>query len=186
MEERIRKLEHDISRLRTAYDQFFAGVERRPPDILADKVAREVRTLTSTTVTNTAMRFRVQQAISRYNTYLPFWQRKLRDLEEGKEHRRRVTAGNAEEERSMEPKIYEFSVNNSDEKEMEKFFSALAREYQSLGNGRSVDREKLRSAVLRQIRSISDKYGGEKVAFRVVNDSGKVKIKAGPAVRRKL
>ena len=38
MEDRIRRLEHDIQRLKVAYDQYFSGIERRPPDMLADKV----------------------------------------------------------------------------------------------------------------------------------------------------
>ena len=91
MEERIRRLEQDIIKLKAAYDQYFAGIERRPPDQLAAKVAKEVRTMTATVMTNTALRFRSQQAISRSNTYLQYWQRNLRDLEEGRKPRRRVT-----------------------------------------------------------------------------------------------
>jgi len=95
MEERIRRLEQDIIKLKAAYDQYFSGIERRPPDKLAQKVAREVRTLTSTVMTNTALRFRNQQAISRYNTYFQYWQRNLRDLEEGRKPKRRVTGTTA-------------------------------------------------------------------------------------------
>jgi hypothetical protein len=43
MEERIRKIEQDILKLKAAYEQYFAGIERMPPDKLANKVAREVR-----------------------------------------------------------------------------------------------------------------------------------------------
>jgi len=190
MEERIRRLEQDILKLKAAYDQHFAGTERRPPDKLANKVAREVRTMTSTVMTNTALRFRAQQAISRYNTYYQYWQRNLRELEEGRKPRRRVTPAAATPEAAEVPEdtkagIYEVSTQNKDDGGMDRLFSALTREYQSLGNGKTPDMEKVRSALEQQTQAIREKYGSEKVAFKVVNEGGKVTIKAGPADRRK-
>jgi hypothetical protein len=45
--------------------------------------------------------------------------------------------------------------------------------------------KKVRSALEQQTKAIYEKYGSEKVAFKVVNEGGKVTIKAGPADRRK-
>jgi hypothetical protein len=190
MEERIRKLEQDILKLKAAYDQHFAGIERMPPDQLANKVAREVRTLTSTVMTNTALRFRAQQAISRYNTYYQYWQRNLRELEEGRKPRRRVTPAAATPEATEVTEgttagVYEISTRNNADGEMDRLFSALSREYQRLGNGKAPNMEKVRSALEQQAQAIREKYGSEKVAFKVVNEGGKVTIKAGPADRRK-
>jgi hypothetical protein len=190
MEERIRKLEQDILKLKAAYEQYFAGIERMPPDKLANKVAREVRTLTSTVMTNTALRFRAQQAISRYNTYYQYWQRNLRDLEEGRKPRRRISpaAANSEAAEVKEETaagVYEVSTRNNADGGMDRLFSALSREYQRLGNGKAPDMKKVRSALEQQAKAIREKYGSEKVAFKVVNEGGKVTIKAGPADRRK-
>jgi len=190
MEERIRRLEQDIIKLKAAYDQYFSGIERRPPDKLAQKVAREVRTLTSTVMTNTALRFRNQQAISRYNTYFQYWQRNLRDLEEGRKPKRRVTGTTAtpaatEVQGETTAGVYEVSTQSKDKGEMDKLFSALNREYQRLGNGKTPDMKKVRSALEQQTQAIYEKYGSEKVVFKVVNEGGKVTIKAGPADRRK-
>jgi hypothetical protein len=198
MEQRVRRLEQDIMKLKAAYDQYFAGIERRPPDKLAEKVAREVRTLTSTVMTNTALRFRNQQAISRYNTYHQYWQRNLRELEEGRKPKRRIVAPAAvpeatpevtpETTQSLEGKaagVYEVSTQSSNKREMDELFSALTLEYQSIGSGKLPDMEKVRSALEQQTKAIREKYGSEKVAFKVVNKDGKVTIKAGPADRRK-
>ena len=182
MEERIRRLEQDIIKLKAAYDQYFAGIERRPPEKLAANVAREVRTLTSTVMTNTALRFRNQQAISRYNTYFQYWQRNLRELEEGRKPRRRVTATTATPEAAD---VYEVSTQSNDKGEMDKLFSALSREYQRIGDGKTPDMEKVRNALEQQTKAIREKYGSEKVAFKIVSEGGKVTIKAGPADRRK-
>ncbi len=194
MEQRVRRFEQDIMKLKAAYDQYFAGIERRPPDKLAEKVAREVRTLTSTVMTNTALRFRNQQAISRYNTYHQYWQRNLRELEEGRKPKRRVVAPVAAPEvtpettQSLEGKaagVYEVSTQSNNKSEMDELFSALILEYKSIGNGKTPDMEKVRSALEQQTKTIHEKYGSEKVAFKVVNKDGKVTIKAGPADRRK-
>ena len=186
MEERIRRLEQDIIKLKAAYDQYFAGIERRPPEKLADKVAREVRTLTSTVMTNTALRFRNQQAISRYNTYFQYWQRNLRELEEGRKPRRRVTGTAAAlESKETAAGIYEVSTQSDNKGDMDKLFSALNLEYQRLGNGKTPDMKKVRNALEQQTKAIHEKYGSEKVVFKVVNEDGKVTIKAGPGDRRK-
>lgn len=182
MEERIRRLEQDIIKLKAAYDQYFAGIERRPPEKLAANVAREVRTLTSTVMTNTALRFRNQQAISRYNTYFQYWQRNLRELEEGRKPRRRITPTTANPEAAG---VYEVSTQSNDKGEMDKLFSALSREYQRIGDGKTPDMEKVRNALEQQTKAIREKYGSEKVAFKIVSEGGKVTIKAGPADRRK-
>jgi len=184
MEERIRRLEQDIMKIKAAYDQYFAGVERRPPEKLADKVAREVRTLTSTVMTNTALRFRAQQAISRYNTYHQFWQRNLRDIEEGRKPKRRVTPGASHPDEGA-ASVYEISTRSENKQEMDKLFSALTREYKRVGSGKSPDMEKVRNALEQQTRAIRDKYGSDKVAFKITSEGGKVTIKAGPADRRK-
>ena len=184
MEERIRRLEQDIMKLKAAYDQYFAGIERRPPDQLAARVAKEVRTLTSTVMTNTALRFRTQQAISRYNTYHQFWQRNLRDLEEGRKPKRRVTAATSAPKEEAAA-VYEISSGSENKEEMDKLFLALTREYQRVGNGKAPDMQKVRNALEQQTRAIRDKYGSDKVAFKVSSEGGKVTIKAGPADRRK-
>jgi hypothetical protein len=187
MEERIRRLEQDIFKLKAAYDQYFSGIERRPPEQLAKKVAKEVRTLTSTVMTNTALRFRNQQAISRYNTYFQFWQRNLRDLEEGRKPKRRITptAAAAAVPGKTAAGVYEVSTGSDDKGGMDKLFSAVSQEYQRLGSDKTPDMKKVRSALEQQTKAIREKYGSEKVAFKVVNEGGKVTIKAGPADRRK-
>ena len=185
MEERIRRLEQDIMKLKAAYEQYFAGIERRPPDKLAQKVAKEVRTLTSTVMTNTAQRFRTQQAISRYNTYHQFWQRNLRDLEEGRKPRRRVTPAAVSGAGEETEGVYEVSTGERSKEEMDRLFTALTREYKQAGNGKVPDMDKVRNALNKQAETIRKKYGSDKVAFKVVNEGGKVTIKAGPADRRK-
>jgi hypothetical protein len=183
MENRIIKLERDIQRLKTAYEQYFAGVERKTPDKLAAAVASEVRTLTTTVINNTALRFRAQQAISRYQVYLTYWQKNLREMEDGKKPRRRITGHSPAQ--NAAPGVFEISTAKAERGEMEKLFSALTREYKRTGSGKAPDMGKMRRALEDQTKAIREKYGSEKVAFRIINENGKVKIKASPVDKEK-
>ena len=185
MEQRIIKLEKDIHKLKTAYDLYFAGVERKSPDKLAESVAREVRSLTATVISNTALRFRAQQAISRYQVYHTYWQKNLKDLEDGRKPRRRVTGSAAAAQQASPAGVFEVSTSKMERREVERLFSALTREYRRVGTSRIPDMNKMRHALGEQIRTIREKYGSEKVAFRVVNEDGKVKIKASPVDKEK-
>ncbi|MDT8396054.1 MAG: MXAN_5187 C-terminal domain-containing protein [bacterium] len=184
MENRIRRLEQDIHKLKTAYEQYFSGIERRPPEMLAEKVAREVRTMSSTAITNTALRFRNQQIISRYNTYHQYWQKNLRDLEEGRRPRRQIR-GSASSAPEAPADVLEVSTGATEHNQMEKLVSTLSREYQKVGNGKGPDMARLREALVQQTKMVREKYGVDKVVFRVVNEEGKVKIKAAPSRRSK-
>jgi hypothetical protein len=183
MESRIRKLESDIQKLKTAYDQYFAGVERKTPDKLAAAVAREVRALTATVINNTALRFRAQQAISRYQVYFTYWQKNLKDMEDGKKPRRRGM-GHAVPQKPATG-VFEVSTTKAERGEMEKLFSALSREYRRTGKGKSPDMGKMRRALEDQTKAIKEKYGSERVAFRIVSEEGKVKVKASPVNKGK-
>ena len=81
--------------------------------------------------------------------------------------------------------VYEISTSFENKEEMDKLFSALTREYQRVGSGKAPDMEKVRNALEQQTQAIRDKYGSEKVTFKVSTEGGKVTIKAGPADRRK-
>ena len=181
VEQRIRKLEGDIIRLKTDYEQYFLGLAKMPPERLAAAVAREVRSLTATRITNTALRFRTQQAISKYNSYLQYWTRNLKDMEEGRTPSRRLTHGAAASNGASETSgRLEISTSGVERKRMDSFLRKLAAEYSKAGNGKAPDLEKLRQVVEQQNKVIREKYHVEVVSYRVVNEDGKVKLKAAP------
>ena len=185
MLDKVIQLEKDIHKLKTAYDQYFLGVERRPPEKLAADVAREVRFLTTTRLTNTATRFRSQQAIARYNTFLQYWQKNLKDIEEGRTPRRRI-ASTGGMQQGTTPGAIEISATGQNRDGMERLFNALSREYRKTDNGNMPQMSKLREMVQKQTRSLRESHKCEAVTYRVVSEDGKVKIKASPVTRRRV
>ena len=94
----LKKLEIQLDRLRSLYDQYFRGIEKMPPNTLKKDVEHRIRALSKIRMKNTAMRFKLQVQIQKYTTHLAMWQRMLRDLEEGK-----IKRGSGEEEAGGSP-----------------------------------------------------------------------------------
>jgi len=177
MVNRIQQLESNINLLKAQYDQYFAGILKTPPARLADEVAREIRVMTTAQAPNTALQFKVRQLIARYNTYLNFWQRNLRDLEEGRNIRRRDSDMALARARNG---IFEISSTETDRVLVESLYRKLSKEYKDLGRKQIPDLPKIREMVKQQTDSIKEKYNCSSVEYRVVVEGGKVKIKANP------
>jgi len=73
--------------LQNAYEKYFVGIERRPPDLERKTVSEGIRRLRTTNVKNTALRFRVQTLFAKLLSFERMWDRTLREIEEGTYHR---------------------------------------------------------------------------------------------------
>ncbi len=79
----VGELETRVDRLRSLYDQYFMGIERIAPAVPHKDVDRRIQVLRKEQIRNTAVRFRFQMILQRYNTYQSHWQRICRQIEEG-------------------------------------------------------------------------------------------------------
>lgn len=77
------ELETRTDRLRALYEQYFTGIEKAPPVVQHKDVERRIQLLRKMSLRNTAQRFRFQTLIQKYTTYLQYWQRMLRRIEDG-------------------------------------------------------------------------------------------------------
>src|SRR5580658_10805709 len=76
-------LETAVDRLRSLYEQYFMGFEKMEPQVPRKDVDRKIHVLRKEHFRNTALRFRFQMILQRYNTYQTHWQRILREIESG-------------------------------------------------------------------------------------------------------
>lgn len=79
----VGELETRVDRLRALYEQYFMGIEKMAPSVPHKDVERRIQVLRKEQIRNTAVRFRFQMIIQRYNTYQTHWQRICRQIEEG-------------------------------------------------------------------------------------------------------
>ncbi len=184
--EDIEALDAKISRLKMEYEQYFARTLKREPVKLRDEINRTILNYTNQRITNTALKFRFQNIVSRYNTFKQYWNRVLRAMEEGTYHRTAevshvqapndgVTTGPSAEEGGASRS--EQSGNGNMERLYREFIEARKRCHEPV-EGLSI--EALRKTVENQKKKIEMRYGARELDYRVYIKDGKAKIAIKP------
>lgn len=83
IERELDELETRIERLRALYEQYFMGLEKLEPLIVRKDVDRRIWVLRRVQIRNTALRFKFQTLVQRYNTFQQYWLRITREIENG-------------------------------------------------------------------------------------------------------
>lgn len=79
----VGELEIALDRLQALYNQYFMGIEKLEPTIPRKDVERKIQAMRKEQIRNTAIRFRLQTQIQKYNTQSTYWRRICRQIEEG-------------------------------------------------------------------------------------------------------
>jgi hypothetical protein len=80
-------LELELAELRVAYEQYFLGLEKRPPADRHAALKKRVQKQKGLFVRATAVKFRVQMIAQKFATYERMWLRTLQEMENGTYHR---------------------------------------------------------------------------------------------------
>ena len=189
LQEDINNLEANIEKLRTQYDQYFLGFEKRPPDKLRQDVERAVRGLVGLNTPNTGLRFRANQAVQKVATYRTLWDRTLQQIEEGtykrdvfraKLHEKwrteKTGAGAGREEVIEDAEL----IDDAPAPKYGHVFDAYVKARKETKEGGALTYDKLHDVLEKQAAQIRAKYGAKDVDFRVVIEDGKARLKATP------
>lgn len=76
-------IEVGLEELKTAYEQYFLGMDRQPPVGAHQRLRKRFQQLESTFNRTTSVRFRVQSLSSRFLTYERLWHRTMEQIENG-------------------------------------------------------------------------------------------------------
>ena len=82
-EKELRSLEQRLEKLRVDFDQFFMGIVKVPPVDKRDKLQRDLRFSDLRKANNTALRFRFQNLRQKLTTMNTYWERTMRQREDG-------------------------------------------------------------------------------------------------------
>lgn len=83
LEEELSELASRIERLRVLYQQYFMGMEKFPPTIQRDQLEKRIRQSILMDVRRPAIKFRFMSTIQRLRTYEIYWDRIVRQIEDG-------------------------------------------------------------------------------------------------------
>ena len=85
-------LSRKLMALKLAYEQYFLGSRPREPILLADEVKKLVVVYANQTIQNTALRFKFNSIVSRYQAFKRQWTDTLRRIENGTYERHQFKA----------------------------------------------------------------------------------------------
>lgn len=192
-DEELDKLEEDIRRLKSKYDQFFMGITKMPPTFERTQLEAYIHELNRQKMRDNGRRFRFNTMLSRYNQYREMWGRRMREREEGPMDFRRRQAAMSGPERVLAPPPpphprvtsqaadpYVKMEPGANGEQIRSLYAQIEQEHRKLGTPPSVTMEQLASMVQKQSDSLRAKYQVHTVAFRAETVDGKVKLKAKP------
>ena len=180
LSEAFDQLGRDINQLRVDFDRFFSGALALPPEELRGRVQGQLRTLRGMTLKTAVDNFRLGDLEARFNSYNELFNRRLRDVEEG---RRPITRPiPIPVLRRLDPEKGIVFGDRIDPAGAEALYQGLA-----AGPGDAalrVDLDSFQTYLARQVAAIREKTGCSAVQFRLATEDGKLKLKARPVAPR--
>ena len=153
-----------------------------------------IRQLSTLYISNTATKFKKDSVIAQFNSYNQYWNRILRQIEEGTyvrdvfkaDYRDRVKiesskSGGTTQQKSVEPKKSAEQPGGSGSKGLEDVFNNLINMKKRLGESTTnISYDVISSNLEKQTIAIKKKYNVSRVDFTVEEKDGKAIIKALP------
>lgn len=179
----ITALEKRLLQLKTDYEQYFLGYQKIAPEKLRMEVDKLVRLLTGQTITNTGLKFRLNTATLKFGSYKTYWDRTIREIEEGRYIRDKFKMKLHEAERQPAPPVHPTASPATASPSEE---DSIKRVYEEYVKARQNTKEPIpkfeavADLIKKQIPIIKEKYNASAVDFKVVIEDGKAKLKAVP------
>ncbi len=175
-------LENMISDLKVQYEQYFSGILPLAPERLHADVKRTIRNLMNAPFRSSAINYRLKALKNRYSTLDTYWQRVLKQREEGT-YSKDVFKANLREKISQEAAREQTAAGVA-----QKGFTALFNSYcealeKQSGNKAQVDYEAFQKSLIARAKEFKAKNQGKKLSFKVVIKDGKVTIQGKVKVK---
>ncbi len=170
-------LEKLIVSLKVEYEQYFSGAVTLAPEKLHADVRRNIRFLLKAPFKNSAMSYRLKGLERRYHTLNTYWQRVLKQREEGTYHKDVFRANLRERVRQEDEnsKTQKGAAERGMHALFDSYKGALEKE---TGKKQNLDFDSFKKTLLARAKDFKDKHPGKKVSFKVVVRDGKVNLRA--------
>ncbi len=171
------KLDVMLSELRVLFEQHFSGLLPLAPEKPHAEVKRKIRVLRKAPFKNSALNYRLRTLEVRYGTLHTYWQRVLREREEGT-YSKDVFKANLRDRQATDA-AYAQTTQGAADKGMKTLFDAYrsALEKQS-GTAAKVDFSAFKESLLKRAQDYKKQHGNKKLTFKVVVKDGKVAVRA--------
>jgi hypothetical protein len=180
--EELDAMDEAIVEVQVLYEKYFLGIDRRPPDHERKQVSNRMRTLKTTYVKNTALKFRLHTLFAKLISFERMWDRTLREIEDGTYHRDvfKAKLHASREERQKAAKQQASSFHISDDK-LRKLYETYVTARQRTGESvAGLTFDAVASKIRSQVPELLSKHKASNVEFKVVIKGGKAILKAVP------
>jgi hypothetical protein len=173
-------LDKKLNELITKYEQYFIGLEKREPLPVLGEVEKLVRRYSGSPIHNTMHKHRFTMLVARFNTYREHWNRILKLMEEGRYSRDRFISDLHLRQKDRPEKKQSDSPQTTAESDLDRLVHEFreARKACNLPIDK-ITRELVAATIEKQKPALAAKLGTDHLAFRVVIEDGKPKLKAG-------
>jgi hypothetical protein len=181
-------LDGEIAALKARYEQYFLGIERRPPAIAHRSLRQKIDTLKPSIARTAVVKLKIQNIHHRLQTLERLWARTCQEMENGTYHRdvfkARLHAKQREEhQRPQQPTATSASkpVGPLTEENLRSVYdSFLAAKKQCQEDISKLTFESVASALRKQVPTLLKKHNVASVEFKVSILDGKAVLKAIP------
>jgi hypothetical protein len=173
-DEELEILSSKLMSLKLAYDQYFLGSRPREPAMLAEEVRKLVVVYANQAIKNTAMRFKFNSIVSRYQAFKRQWTDTLRKIEAGTYSRHQFKAKLHER-----PEQQVESAAPRPAQDRNEIYEAFVEARQACGQSvADLTALKLDRLLDKQERELRKRFGDSQVRFKVVVENGRAKLTA--------
>lgn len=174
------RLEANIEKVRVLYEQYFIDILPLPPDKEHQEINRNIRLLLKAPFKNSQSRFRLRQIIQRFQTYATYWERVLKQREDGVYHKDLFKA--EMRDKSIRDSRDPNATQSKSDKGIQDLFSTYANALKQSGaTNKQLDFDKFKQTMIERAKALKATHGVKKVKYSVVTKDGRVVIKATAA-----
>ena len=177
------EFEKALADAKLAYEKFFAGIERREPQELRQKLQRMSRALTAQFTSSTQLRYRLNTLIGRLTSFTSLWDRIISQMEMGTYQPDKFKA-HIHEQKKFEPRSSKLRPEDStpsrektDAGDERRIYGEFLESRKKNGEPTNVSFEKFQEALGKQRSLLEERFQNKKVGFKVAVENGKTKIK---------
>jgi len=173
----LAKFEQMLEALKVHYEQYFIGVLPIQPDKLHHDLKRELRKLYRMPFKSSALGFQLKVLENRYSSYNSYWQRVLREKEDGTYSKDVFKAEIRVRNDKLE--VAEQSAGGAANKQVMELYSSYKEALERQTNrAHNIDFSDFKKSIVQRARVLREQHGAEKLSFKVVVKNGKVTISA--------
>jgi hypothetical protein len=177
LEQELDQLDGKLEELKMLYDQYFIDVLLQPPDKKRAEAVKTIRALLKSPFRNSASRFRLRMLVHRYHVYATYWERVLREREEGRYNRDLFKA--ELREKLMKEAEKEASRGGRAERSMRQLFRAYEQAVlKTGGTTKGLNFDAFKQSLLKKARQLKEQSGAQALRYKIVVKEGKVVVKA--------